>query len=83
MAAFGADGRCLMRVLQEELDDPIARGLRSMFGLRGTAVRHAPGSGAGRGGRAPPALDPDRARGQEDGARRRRRHAQDPRRRAG
>ena len=22
MAAFGADGRCLMRVLQEELDDP-------------------------------------------------------------
>jgi ATP-dependent DNA helicase RecQ len=25
MAAFGADGRCLMRVLQEELDDPGAR----------------------------------------------------------
>ena len=25
MAAFGADGRCLMRVLQEELDDPDAR----------------------------------------------------------
>jgi ATP-dependent DNA helicase RecQ len=25
MAAFGADGRCLMRVLQEELDDPEAR----------------------------------------------------------
>src|SRR5262249_15545378 len=24
MAAFGADGRCLMRVLQEELDDPDA-----------------------------------------------------------
>jgi ATP-dependent DNA helicase RecQ len=25
MAAFGADGRCLMRTLQEELDDPDAR----------------------------------------------------------
>jgi ATP-dependent DNA helicase RecQ len=25
MARFGADGRCLMRVLQEELDDPAAR----------------------------------------------------------
>jgi ATP-dependent DNA helicase RecQ len=25
MAAFGADGRCLMRVLQEELDDPGAQ----------------------------------------------------------
>ena len=25
MAAFGADGRCLMRVLQEELDDPAPR----------------------------------------------------------
>jgi ATP-dependent DNA helicase RecQ len=25
MAAFGSDGRCLMRVLQEELDDPDAR----------------------------------------------------------
>src|SRR3954451_22107944 len=26
MAAFGADGRCLMRALQEELDDPGADG---------------------------------------------------------
>src|SRR5690606_14785971 len=25
MKAFGADGRCLMRALQEELDDPDAR----------------------------------------------------------
>src|ERR1700742_4409803 len=25
MAAFGTDGRCLMRVLQEELDDPDAQ----------------------------------------------------------
>ena len=24
MAAFGADGRCLMRVLREQLDDPAA-----------------------------------------------------------
>ena len=35
MAAFGADGRCLMRVLQEELDDPDRRRLRALRGLRG------------------------------------------------
>ena len=33
MAAFGADGRCLMRALQEELDDPDAGGLRALRGL--------------------------------------------------
>ena len=32
--AFGADGRCLMRALQEELDDPDAAGLRALRGLR-------------------------------------------------
>ena len=34
MAAFGADGRCLMRALQEELDDPDPAGLRRLRGLR-------------------------------------------------
>ena len=36
MAAFGADGRCLMRVLQEELDDPARRRTAG-------AARSAPG----------------------------------------
>ena len=79
MAAFGTDGRCLMRVLQEELDDPDAAGLRSLLGVHGAALRRAARSEAGRARRAPPALTPDRARGQEDGARRRRHDAQDPR----
>ena len=39
MAAFGADGRCLMRTLQEELDDPHPHGLRALLGLRRPAVR--------------------------------------------
>ena len=62
---------------------PGARGLRTMFCVRGgwagIPIFRATGSGAGRGGGPSPALDADRARGQEDGARRRRRHAQDPR----
>ena len=41
MAAFGADGRCLMRALQEELDDPDAAGLRALLGLRRPALRRA------------------------------------------
>ena len=57
MAAFGADGRCLMRVLQEELDDPAPARLRSLLGLHRAAVRRAAGPGAGRAGRPPPALD--------------------------
>ena len=39
MAAFGADGRCLMRALQEELDDPDAARLRRLRGLHGAALR--------------------------------------------
>ena len=54
-----------------------------MLGMRRAAVRRAARSGAGRGGRTAPALDPDRARGPQDGARRRGRDAEDPRRRAG
>ena len=79
MAAFGSDGRCLMRVLQEELDDPAPAdcGRCSVCAGRRFAARAR--SRAGRGRRAAPALHPDRARGQEDGPRRGRRDAQDPR----
>ena len=51
---------------------PGARGLRTMFCVRGgwagIPIFRATGSGAGRGGGPSPALDADRARGQEDGA---------------
>ena len=60
----------------------VARRLRALLGVRRGSVRRAARPGAGRGGRPASALEPDRARGQEDGARRRGRHAQDPRRRA-
>ena len=79
MAAFGADGRCLMRVLQEELDDPDAARLRSLLGLHRATFRPAARPGAGRTCRPTPALDPAGARGQEDGPRRCRRDAKDPR----
>src|ERR1700733_2899063 len=69
MAAFGSDGRCLMRVLQEELDDPSPA----------DCGRCSVCSGARRGGRPASAFEPDRARGQEDGARPRGGHAEDPR----
>ena len=46
MAQFGADGRCLMRALQEELDDPGAGGLRALLGLRRAALRRAARPGA-------------------------------------
>ena len=79
MAAFGTDGRCLMRTLQEELDDPGRRRLRALLGLHRAALRQPAGARAGRARRAPPALAPARARGQEDGAGRGRDDAQDPR----
>ena len=82
MAQLGADGRCLMRALQEELDDPDAAGLRALLGLRRPAPRRAARPRARARGVAAPALAPARARGQEDGARRRGRDAQDPRGRA-
>ena len=47
MAAFGADGRCLMRALQEELDDPEPERLRPLRGLRGRPLRRAARPGAG------------------------------------
>ena len=46
MAQLGADGRCLMRALQEELDDPAPDGLRSLLGLRRPALRRAARRGA-------------------------------------
>ena len=68
MAAFGADGRCLMRALQEELDDPTPWTAASARSAR----RHASTARWTRRcarGRAAPALAPARARRQEDGAR--------------
>ena len=78
MAAFGADGRCLMRVLQEELDDPDAEDCGRCSVCTAPRFARATGSGAGRAGGAPPALEAGGARGQEDGAGCRRRDAQDP-----
>ena len=79
MAQLGADGRCLMRALQEELDDPAPDGLRALLGLRRAALRRAAGRGARARGRAAPALAPADPRGQEDGARRAGRDEEDPR----
>ena len=39
MAAFGSDGRCLMRALEEELDDPAAARLRPLRRLHRAALR--------------------------------------------
>ena len=61
---------------------PRAGGLRALLGLRRAALRRAAGPRARARGVAAPALAPARARGQEDGAGRRGRDAQDPRRRA-
>ena len=79
MAAFGADGRCLMRALQEELDDPGPAGLRALLGLRRRALRRAARPRARPRGGAAPARAADPPGGQEDGAVRGRRDAQDPR----
>ncbi len=76
MASFGADGRCLMRTLQEQLDDPAPSDCGRCAVCTAAAVRGAARSRTGRAGRAPSALASDRARGQEDGAGRRRRDAQ-------
>ena len=82
MAAFGADGRCLMRALQEELDDPDAEDCGRCAVCAGARYDGAARPGAGARGGAAAALAPDRARDQEDGAGRERRDAQDPRGRA-
>ena len=42
MAAFGTDGRCLMRVLQEELDDPAASDCGRCSVCAGPRFAHAP-----------------------------------------
>ena len=65
---FGADGRCLMRALQEELDDPDAARLRSLLGVHGPRFGDAAGPGLVEQAAAPPALAADRARGTQDGA---------------
>ena len=83
MAAFGADGRCLMRALQEELDDPEPADCGRCAVCAGARFDGPARPGARARGRAAPALQADAARGQEDGAVRGRRDAQDPRGRAG
>ena len=82
MAAFGADGRCLMRTLQEELDDPEPRDCGRCAVCAGARFARPARPGAGARRRAPPALAAARAGGQEDGPRPRRRDAQAARRRA-
>ena len=83
MARLGADGRCLMRALQEELDDPAPTGLRPLRGLHRAEVGRPARRGARPRRRAAPARPPAADRRQEDGAGRRGRDAQDPRGRAG
>ncbi len=80
MARYGADGRCLMRALQEELDDPDPRDCGRCAVCTAPRFGDPPPAALVEQAGAPPALAADRARGQEDGARRRRRDAQDPRR---
>ena len=82
MAAFGADGRCLMRALQEELDDPDPSDCGRCSVCAGPRYAGPLDPGARARGGAAAALAPDRAGDQEDGARRERRDAQDPRGRA-
>ena len=82
MAAFGADGRCLMRALREELDDPDPQRLRRVRGLHRAALRRPARSRAGARRGAEPALAPAAARRQEDGARPRGQDAEARRRRA-
>ena len=65
---FGADGRCLMRALQEELDDPDPRDCGRCAVCAGAALRRPARPRARARGGAAPALAADRAGGQEDGA---------------
>ena len=72
MASFGADGRCLMRALQEELDDPDPRDCGRCSVCAGPRYDAPPaGRARARGARAP-ALAPADARPEEDVAGRRR-----------
>ncbi len=78
MAAYGTDGRCLMRTLQEALDDPDPQDCGRCSVCTEQRFGAAARARAGRAGPAPPTLAPDRARGAQDGARRQRHDAQDP-----
>ena len=84
MAAFGADGRCLMRALQEELDDPEPARLRALLGVR---RRRASTGRSTRSSCAPPrctcARKPLLLEVKKMAPARGRRDAQDPRGRAG
>ena len=78
MARFGTDGRCLMRVLQEELDDPEADDCGRCSVCTAPRFAGAPDPAPRRARRAPSAGAADRARGQEDGAGRDGSDAEDP-----
>ena len=57
MAAFGADGRCLMRALREELDDPDPQDCGVCAVCTAPQLRRPAGPGARARGGAAPALD--------------------------
>ena len=78
MASFGADGRCLMRALQEELDDPDPQDCGRCSVCTAAALRRPARSGPRARGDRPPALAAADARNEEDGARSRGPDAQDP-----
>ena len=68
MAAFGADGRCLMRALQEELDDPAPEDCGSCSVCAGPRFDGPLDPALVREAALHAALAAARARGQEDGA---------------
>ena len=79
MARLGADGRCLMRALQEELDDPEPADCGRCAVCTGPRFDGPLDPELVRAGRAAPARAAADRRGQEDGAGRRGRDEQDPR----
>ena len=72
MAAFGADGRCLMRVLQEELDDPDPRDCGRCSVCTAPKFADPLDPALVRAAQRHLRSQPARARGPQDGARRRR-----------
>ena len=78
MASFGADGRCLMRALQEELDDPDPQDCGRCSVCTRPALRRPAGPGLVREAIDHLRSQPLKLETQEDGARRRGPDAQDP-----
>ena len=82
MAAFGSDGRCLMRALQEELDDPAPQDCGRCAVCVGPRFAEPLDPELVRAANLHLRSKPVRSRGQEDGSGRGRRDAQARRRRA-